>query len=249
VPSFEELIQEAEAAPIEGWDFSWLEGRATEERPSWHYSALVADRAKGVSRMLDIQSGGGELLAELPGLPPLMVACEGYGPNVAFAARRLLPRGAQVVEAQDDLLPFDSGVFDLVTSRHPVHTNWTEIARVLRPGGSYLSQQVGPSSVRELSEFMMGPLPPGSSRDPELARKAAEASGLVVKDIRHARLRTIFSDIAAVVYFLRLVVWIVPGFTVEGYLDKLRLLHEQIRREGPFVAYASRFLIEATKAT
>jgi hypothetical protein len=49
------------------------------------------------------------------------------------------------------------------------------------------------------------------------------------------------------VYFLRLVIWIVPGFTVERFHDRLTALHEQIERNGPFVAYASRFLIEAKK--
>jgi len=63
-------------------------------------------------------------------------------------------------------LPFAGDAFDLVTSRHPVDTWWGEIARVLAPGGAYLSQQVGPHSVRELSEFMLGPLPPTSKRDP-----------------------------------------------------------------------------------
>lgn len=38
-----------------------------------------------------------------------------------------------------------------------------------------------------------------------------------------------------------------PGFTVEGYLDQLRRLHEKIQSEGPFVAHAQRFLIEARK--
>ena len=47
--SFEALIEEAEAAPIEGWDFSWLDGRATEERPYWRYSEMVARRAGSVS--------------------------------------------------------------------------------------------------------------------------------------------------------------------------------------------------------
>ncbi len=36
--TFEELVAEAEAAPVEGWGFSWLAGRATEERPSWGIS-------------------------------------------------------------------------------------------------------------------------------------------------------------------------------------------------------------------
>jgi SAM-dependent methyltransferase len=247
--SFDALIDEAERAPIHGWDFSWLDGRATEERPSWRHSERVAERARVASKMLDLQSGGGELLANLPELPPLMVAVEGYPPNVAVAAQLLAPRGAHVVAAPDDrpAVPFADDTFDLVTSRHPVQTWWDEVVRVLRPGGAYLSQEVGPDSVRELSELVMGPWPPGSPRDPELARAAAEQAGLVVTELRHERLRTVFNDVGAVVYFLRLVIWIVPGFTVERYRDQLRALHEGIERDGPFVAHASRFLIEARK--
>lgn len=38
---YEELVAEAVAAPTEGWDFSWFDGRATEERPSWGYARLM----------------------------------------------------------------------------------------------------------------------------------------------------------------------------------------------------------------
>lgn len=247
--AFDDLTTRAEAAPIDGWDFSWLDGRATEERPSWGYAKMVARHVETARMMLDIESGGGEMLAHLPRLPACIVAAEGYAPNVALAARRLRPRGAYVVAMQTDrpALPFADATFDLVTSRHPVITWWAEIARVLGPGGTYLSQQVGPNSVRELSEFLLGPLPPGSAREPELARTHAHAAGLHVEDLRSERLRMTFNDVGAVVYFLRLVIWIVPGFTVGGYREQLRALHDQIQRDGPFVAYASRFLIEATK--
>ena len=246
--SFEELVAEANAAPIVGWDFSWLDGRASEERPSWHYSERVAERAASADRMLDLECGGGELLAGLPRFPPLLIGAEGYAPNVTIAAQRLRPRGGHVVaiEQAHQALPFAAASFDLVTSRHPIATWWDEIARVLAPGGTYFSQQVGPHSVGELSEFMLGPIPP-SGRDPALARAAAEAAGLVVRDLRLERLRTVFNDVGAVVYFLRLVVWIVPGFTVERFHDRLLALHAQMQRDGPFVAHASRFLIEASK--
>lgn len=252
VPSartFEELVAEADAVPIEGWDFSWLSGRASEDRPSWRYAELVADRSAGASRMLDIQSGGGEMLSTLPRHPPLLVATEGYPPNVAVAARLLRPLGAHVVAAQDDrpALPFTDGSFDLVVSRHPVVTWWEEIARVLCPGGTFLSQQVGPASVGELGELMLGTRMHGSARDPRLARSAAEAAGLVVGDLRDERLRTVFFDIGAVVSFLRLVIWIVPGFTVERFEVQLRALHDLIQREGSFTAHAIRFLIDARK--
>jgi SAM-dependent methyltransferase len=247
--SFEELVAEAAAAPITGWDFSWLDGRATEERPTWRYSQRVAERAAAATHMLDLECGGGELLAGVPQLPPVLVGAEGYPPNLAVAAHTLRPRGGWVVGIGQhrEALPFRSASFDLVTSRHPVTTWWAEIARVLEPGGTYFSQQVGPRSVRELSEHMLGPLPETSDREPDVARRAARAVGLEVRDLRLERLRMTFDDVGAVVYFLRLVVWIVPGFTVERFTERLLALHERIQRDGPFVAHSTRFLIEAVK--
>ena len=160
------------------------------------------------------------MLAGLPRFPSLLVGAEGYAPNVAVAAQRLRPRGGHVVaiEQAQQALPFAGASFDLVTSRHPITTWWGEIARVLAPGGTYFSQQVGPRSVAELSELMLGPTR-SSARDRERARAAAEEAGLLVRDLRLERLRTVFDDVGAVVYFLRLVVWIVPGFTVERFHD------------------------------
>ena len=247
--SFEELVAEADCAPIHGWDFSWLEGRAFEERPSWRYSDLVAERAGTVSAMLDLQSGGGEMLSRLPRFPPLTVAAEGWRPNASIAADRLRHLGVHVVvtDTTGPAFPFADATFDLATSRHPVETCWHEIARVLRPGGTFLSQQIGPHTVGELAEFMMGPQPSESLRDPEMARRSAESVGMQVLDLRAERLRTVFNDVGAVVYFLRLVVWIVPDFTVDAYRNRLVSLHERIQRDGPFVAHAARFLIEAKK--
>jgi len=54
-----------------------------------------------------------------------------------------------------------------------------------------------------------------------------------------------FDDVAAVVVFLRKVIWTVPEFSVEGYRPQLLELHERIRRDGPFRATSERFLIEA----
>ncbi|WP_033263058.1 methyltransferase domain-containing protein [Amycolatopsis vancoresmycina] len=244
---FDELVAEAAAEPVDGWDFSWLDGRATEERPSWGYQRLLGARLAQVEAALDVETGGGEVLDGCPALPLLTAATESWPPNVARASARLRPRGVVVVATE--ALPFGDGVFDLVSSRHPVTTDWHGIARVLRPGGSYFSQQVGPASVFELVEFFLGPQPEEArnSRHPDRAVREAEAAGLEVVDLRSESLRTEFSDIGAVVWFLRKVIWMVPGFTVEGYRDKLKELHELIERDGPFVAHTTRFLIEARK--
>ncbi|MEQ0562220.1 methyltransferase domain-containing protein [Amycolatopsis sp. NEAU-NG30] len=244
---FDTLVAEASAASVDGWDFSWLDGRATEERPSWGYQRLLGARLGAARAALDLETGGGEVLDGCPSFPPLMVATESWPPNVAKAAARLRPRGALLVETAG--FPFAGETFDLVSSRHPVSTGWREIARVLRPGGTYFSQQVGPASGFELVEFFLGPQPPSvrESRHPDRAVAAATAAGLEVVDLRAERLRMEFSDIGAVVYFLRKVIWLVPGFTAERYRDRLRELHELIERDGPFTAHSARFLIEARK--
>lgn len=245
---FEDLLTEAEAASVDGWDFSWLAGRAEEERPPWGYARLLAARLATVDTALDLDTGGGEVIDEAPVLPPRMTVTESWPPNVALATARLGPRGVRVVTPRaDGRLPFADGSFDLVTARHPVRTDWPLIARLLRPGGAFLAQEVGPRSAAELTEHFLGPQPGPDGREPATARAAAEAAGLRVVDLRTASLRMVFHDIGAVVWFLRKVIWIVPGFTVAAHRPALRRLHERIRAEGPFLAHSSRFLIEARK--
>ncbi|MFH9420070.1 class I SAM-dependent methyltransferase [Streptomyces sp. NPDC017529] len=248
--TFDDLVAEAESVSVDGWDFSWLDGRASEQRPSWGYQRSLGARLARASAALDIQTGGGEVLAGAGPLPPVMVATESWPPNVAKATRLLHPRGAVVVADPDEPpLPFADDAFDLVTSRHPATVWWAEIARVLRPGGTYFAQHVGPASVFELVEYFLGPQPEEvrRKRHPDDESRAAEAAGLEVVDLRAESLRTEFHDIGAVIYFLRKVIWMVPGFTVDRYRDRLRELDARIRAEGPFVAHSTRFLIEARK--
>ncbi|WP_190196139.1 class I SAM-dependent methyltransferase [Streptomyces djakartensis] len=253
-PTFETLVAEAASAPTEGWDFSWFEGRATEARPSWGYAVSMSERLGRAGAVLDVQTGGGEVLdfalGKAAAQPLLSVATEGWPPNVAKATALLRPRGVAVVAVPEDApLPFADGTFDLVVSRHPVRPNWDEIARVLQPGGTYFAQHVGPGSVFELVERFLGPQPEDvrGARHPDRERADAEAAGLDVVDLRAERLRMEFHDIGAVVHFLRKVVWMVPGFTVEAYEPHLRALHERIEREGPFIAHSARQLFEARK--
>jgi SAM-dependent methyltransferase len=253
--NFEDLVAEGAAVPTEGWDFSWFEGRATEARPSWGYARSAGERLTRATTALDVQTGGGEVfdfaLSRAAAQPPMLVAAtEAWPPNVAKATELLRSRGVVVVAvAEDAPLPFADNAFDLVLSRHPVRADWLEIARVLRPGGTYFAQHVGPRSAVEVVEHFLGPQPEGgsSARDPEHERAGAEAAGLEIVGLRAERLRMEFHDIAAVVHFLRKVIWMVPDFTVEAYEPQLRSLHEQIEATGPFVAHSTRHLFDVRK--
>jgi SAM-dependent methyltransferase len=246
--TFEELVAEGAAVPVEGWDFTWFEGRATEERPPWGYARLMRERLMGVSAALDIETGGGEVLGGIVHPPPLLVATESWPPNVAVARDTLRALGGHVVAVADQpTLPFAAASFDVVVSRHPVVTLWDEIARVLRPGGTYLSQQIGPGTNRELTELFLGPKPVAEHRRPERVAEAAQAAGLEVVRLEPCALRVEFFDVAAVVYFLRKVLWTVPGFTLEAFDMELRRIHEHIAQHGSFVSTAQRLLVEARR--
>ena len=177
-----------------------------------------------------------------------MVVTEGWAPNAERARGLLGPRGVEVVEAASEALPFGDGSFELVTARHPVRPGWAEIHRVLVPGGHYVAQHVGPGSAFELIEFFLGPLPEQRrGRDPQDEAEAAERSGLVIEDLRTARCRMELFDVGAVVWVLRKCVWWVPDFSVARYEDRLRELDRQMRAGEPFVAHATRHLIEARR--
>jgi SAM-dependent methyltransferase len=211
---------------------------------------LLAERLSEVQSALDIDTGGGEVVAEAPVLPSRMVVTEGWPPNAERARMLLGPRGVEVVKVKAGyrLLPFPDQSFELVTSRHPVRPDWDEIRRVLMPGGHYFAQHVGPESAFELIEFFLGPLADArGGRHPDREAAGAERAGLVVESLQQARCRMEFYDVGAIVWILRKCVWWVPDFSVAKYADRLRALDAQLRSGEPFVAYSTRHLIDARR--
>ena len=249
---FEQLVTLGDAEPTEGWDFSWFNGRATEQRPSWRFSEKLRLRLAQVDSVMDVQTGGGERLSEVLSRaeirPRLIVATESWEPNILIAEQTLKRFGASIIEIADESnLPFPDDSFQLVTSRHPTLTLWKEISRVLQPGAIYFSQQVGAGTNSELTDFMMGAQPYSDVRNAQLAVLAARSVGFDVIDLREESLPIFFFDVGAVVYFLKKVIWTVPDFTVAKYSERLSEMHEHIEKNGSFQSHSQRFLIEAQK--
>src|SRR5262249_29304769 len=140
--------------PFEGWDFSYLHGRCHEDQPPWSYERIVRDLLRDADSVLDLGTGGGEKLLEFRDvLPPNTVATEGYAPNVPVARANLEPQGIRVVEYnidEESRMPFDDASFGLIHSRHEAY-DAREIARILKPGSIFLTQQV---DGRELDDFL-----------------------------------------------------------------------------------------------
>lgn len=225
--------QAAHAQPFSGWDFSVFGDRRVTMRPleTWDYAARVLAAANRSDRMLDMDTGGGEKLTALPRRPWWTVATEGYAPNLALARQRLGPLGVPVLEVRDAArLPFGAGTFDLVTNRHGAYAA-PEVARVLRPGGVFLTQQVGAQANRRLHELLGDPTP-ADYRGLVEADRELETAGLHVDERREEFPIVRYADVEAVVHYLKAVPWEIPDFTVDRYFDRLLAMHARIEAEG-----------------
>lgn len=240
---YDELVGEAAGVPITGWEFAWQDGRATGSEPSWSYLELARPLLRRAHSMLDLDTGGGELLAELAPLPRHTVAVESWAPNTPVARDRLAPFGASVVTE----LPGEEDQFDLVLSRHG-RLPADDIARLLRHGGTVLSQQVGSADLADLNAALGAPKPHLKTWNAEVAVAALEGAGLQVTDVREEHPVLTFRDVGAVVYQLRAVPWQIRDFNPQRYDRALRRLDAVIRTNGHFTATAHRFLIQASRA-
>jgi len=152
--NFEQLIQEAWHHEFAGWDFEYVSRRMLQGQPSWNYRQLVLDRFKATCSLLDQDTGGGEFLFSLQPLPRYAYATEAYPPNVPVAKARLSPLGVGVCQTPaNGPLPFGNNSFDLVINRHG-DISAPEIHRILKRGGSFITQQVGGRNNIGLNEIL-----------------------------------------------------------------------------------------------
>jgi SAM-dependent methyltransferase len=242
-------IDEAWQAPFAGWDFSWLEGKYTETDPHWSYKDMARQRMHGIQAMLDMDTGGGEVLASLAPFPAHTWATETWDKNIPVARARLEPMGVKLcVPERDEDLPFEAETFDLILNRHGSY-HAGELLRTLKHGGLFLTQQVGGQNQWHLNELLQEhPEFIYSYWTPALAREQLTRAGFEILQTQEDFPEAHFLTIGAVVYNLRIISWQIAGFTPEAYLDKLYAIEQIIQRDGMLVTHAHRFLIEARRS-
>ena len=75
--SLDKLLEEADALPITGWNFSAVGDRIAITPLPWDFNKIVASHAAMAPDLLDLGTGGGEWLAGLRARPACTVATEG----------------------------------------------------------------------------------------------------------------------------------------------------------------------------
>lgn len=250
---FDTLVENAlkNAQKMEGWDFSYLRGRRHEDQPPWSYRDTVYSMFNGIRNMLDMDTGGGEVLIDLKAhtktWPPRVYATEAYPPNTAIAKRNLEPIGVDVVTYESrSRLPFDDDMFDLIINRHGSYSV-REVKRILRPGGVFITQRIKFCDKLRLNALLGGPGPEYDRFDfTHAVSKFVDAEfDILHQEEFHGS--DIFDDIGAIVFVLTAAPWELPGFSVEAYRDRLYALHQSIQSNGPLDVGIGFLLLVARK--
>ena len=240
---------EEDCAFIKGWDFSHIHGRYEEEDSlPWDYEEIIRSILKDEMKLLDYDTGGGEFLLKLNHPYKNTAATEGYPPNVALCKERLSPLGIDIRECKDSSnIPFNDEAFDIIINRHGDFCP-EEIKRLLKPGGMFITQQVGSDNDRELVKMV---LPEAEKPFPHynlLEQKAGFVdAGFEILQADEAFTPICFYDVGAFVWFARIIEWEFPGFSVDGCFDRLLELQKTIERDGMIKGTTHRYLIVARK--
>jgi len=241
--------EEERIAHIHGWDFSHIEGRYTEQEDlPWDYRETILRHLTPEMKLLDIDTGGGEFLRSLGHPYENTAATEGYPPNVALCKEMLLPLGIDFRSGDGkETLPFEDNHFDMVINRHGDFYA-EDIYRILKPGGLFITQQVGAENDRELVELLCGKTElPFPEQYLSLASRKFRDAGFAILEENECFRPIQFFDVGALVWFARIIQWEFPNFAVDTHLDRLLSAQSILEKNRCIEGQIHRFLIVAQK--
>lgn len=231
-----------------GWDFSSIQKEFWQESLSWSYSEIVKQYLKQEMDLLDMGTGGGELLSTFNHPFSRTHVTEGWEPNYQLLLKTLEPKGVKVKFVQeDDLLDFPDNSFDIVLNSHESFLV-SEVKRVLKPNGLFITQQVGDLNGVNLASRLI----PNYQKIDFNHHLSVVADNLKKQDFQlleqyEAYPIQKFLSMDALIYYVRTIKWEFPGFSVETHLSELNNLWNELNREGFIYNQEHRFLVAARK--
>jgi len=238
-----------EKMDFSGWDFSHITDRISDEMLPWNYKETVLSYMKSANTILDMGTGGGEFLISLNPPRGRTYATEAYPVNFELCNKTLPNYGIDVRQVfNDEDLPFDDCFFDLVLNQHESFSS-QELFRLLKPGGIFITQQVGGQNNRELSKLLLGKDPNviDSNFSLQSTEKELSNAGLVISEGKEYFPFRKFYDVGALVYYAKIIEWEFPDFSVESCFEELCQLQEKIESDGYIETIGHRFLVVGYK--
>lgn len=239
------IWMEEERHAFQGWDFSHLQSRWQAEPMPWDYQSIVMEYLHPTDQLLDMGTGGGEFLLRLDHPHENTVVTEAWPPNIQLCLDKFVPRGIQVYPVQEEApLPIPDDSFDIVLNRHESY-DLHEVRRVLKPGGMFITQQVGSEDCNVLKERINLNMPHHQPFSLKLELPRFHNSNFLVKYSNECWPVLKFFDVGAIVFWAKAIEWSFPGFSVEHNFARLCSLHDDMMQNGFVSAPQHRFIVVA----
>ena len=142
-------------------------------------------------------------------------------------------------------MPFKDEEFNLILNRLDAF-NSSEVYRILKKNGTFLTQQVGGgnlhdlidefNAVTNLKKWTLSSIKKDLIKVGFEVMKAQEWKGLME-----------FNEVGAIVYYLKAIPWVLKGFKVEKHIKYLEKLQQKINNGEKLIYTQVRYLIITKK--
>ncbi len=233
-----------------GWDFSEIDKRTKVIGKKWRYIDVVKKYVDKEAVLLDIGTGGGEVLLRIARFVKKAYGIDNSKSMIKTARENLVKSGLSNVEfrlADAGELPFPSNYFDVVICRHaPFYAS--EVFRVLKPGGIFITQQVMENDKENIKQiFGRGQafgVKPGTLMEKCAQELVFQGFEILKKDEYNAT--EYYADMQDVIFLLRNTP-IIPDFDIDKDQEFLERIEREYKTKDGIRTNSSRFLIVCRK--
>lgn len=229
-----------------GWDFTYLDRKMSIEKPDWSYSEIVSSYLKSTMNLLDMGTGGGELLLQFKHPYDKTAVTEGYDKNYQFLLTTLKPLGIEIQFVdEDDCLNFPDNSFDIILNSHESFSI-SEVQRVLKPSGIFITQQVGDFNGVNLASRLI----PNYKKESfdfhlTLVEEQLRKNQFEILFKNEQYLKQKFFDMDGLIYYVKTIPWEYRNFSVTKNFEQLIGLYEELQRTGFIYNLQHRFVLVA----
>jgi SAM-dependent methyltransferase len=220
-----------------------LKNKLQEDPLPWDFRNIVKGFLSGRDSLLDMFAPNPELLSSLPWLPERVAFVDrGETPSTTKKIWRVNGREVPVSHASGDcLLPYSDGAFDIVVNNRGRY-EISELARVLVPGGVFITQQIGGMNASDLCAAL-GLSPKQTGRNLVQNTAAFERAGFRLVDCGESLGRQRFYRVEDILFFIKHTPILAENFKERLVREDLAVLGKVLDLQGYFDCICHRYFL------